>query len=457
MKKILSKIFILNFLFLAVAVGILYLFVNFLYERLYVQHTQENMIEAGDKLQKLYDGGKVDDKFLQEVESHARFLNYELFAVRDPKELSTCLPFDVDYQSLIGAEERKKLINGEVVVKIGYEERFDRQIISVIHPLVDEKRLEGIIYQYYPLSHILDLAKDGIVKSAAASVVFLLNSSFLMFFAIKKLLHPLANLERATKLMKNGDYSVRVPVESNDEVGELTLAFNEMASSIEEEDDRQKQFLANVSHELRTPLSYILGYSEELENSTLTEDERKKYMKIIHNESKRLHKLTVDLLTLTKEQTIKEDPIVMAELLREVVSLAQLSIKEKSIQVELELDEEIIVKGDNQILEQVFINLLENAIRYSEEDKRIAIKLVEHEGRARISVKDEGKGIPKEDLPRITDRFYRVNKARTTSDGGAGLGLNIVKHFVNMHAGQLQIESELDKGTEVIVDLPLYE
>lgn len=122
----------------------------------------------------------------------------------------------------------------------------------------------------------------------------------LMYIAIRELLQPLANLQRPTKEMKAGDYSVRLPVKADDEVGELTTAFNEMAESIQEQDERQKQFLAIVSHELRTPLSYILGYSEAMEKDLASDEKQRNYISIIRNESKRLQKLTSELLYLTK-------------------------------------------------------------------------------------------------------------------------------------------------------------
>ena len=446
--------------FLLITIAFMYIFTDFLYEQLYVKDTESSMIEFGEKLATKYKGGAVSDELIVEIEEHNQYSNFRVFAVRNPRELSACVPFDIDYQTLIGADERRQLLVGEAVTKIGYEERFERQIISVILPFTDENRLEGILYLYYPLAKISELASEEVMLLIAGVILFSIVMGHFVFRGLRRIMHPLYELQQAVRRMSTGDYRTRVAVTSNDEVGQLSAAFNHMAEAIQQEDEERKAFLATVSHELRTPLSYVKGYSESIQNGLIEGERKDEAICLIAREANRMERLTNELMQLAQvesEGMVEMYPIVLAETLRDSVELVRAKADEKEMAILLEVDEELIVEADEEKMRQIFINLLENAIRYSDRGTSILLKAV-MEGRAAvIRVEDSGIGIPKEDLPRITERFYRVNKARSRADGGSGLGLSIVNQLVKQHQGTLHIESELEKGTMVTVRLPLME
>ena len=446
--------------FLLITIAFMYIFTDFLYEQLYVKDTESSMIEFGEKLATKYKGGAVSDELIAEIEEHNQYSNFRVFAVRNPRELSACVPFDIDYQTLIGADERRQLLVGEAVTKIGYEERFERQIISVILPFTDENRLEGILYLYYPLAKISELASEEVMLLIAGIILFSIVMGYFVFRGLRRIMHPLYELQQAVRRMSTGDYRTRVAVTSNDEVGQLSAAFNHMAEAIQQEDEERKAFLATVSHELRTPLSYVKGYSESIQNGLIEGERKDEAICLIAREANRMERLTNELMQLVQvesEGMVEMYPIVLAETLRDSVELVRAKADEKEMAILLEVDEELIVEADEEKMRQIFINLLENAIRYSDRGTSILLKAV-MEGRAAvIRVEDSGIGIPKEDLPRITERFYRVNKARSRADGGSGLGLSIVNQLVKQHQGTLHIESELEKGTMVTVRLPLME
>ncbi|MEG0472518.1 MAG: ATP-binding protein, partial [Solibacillus sp.] len=456
-----SKIWLLIVFFLSATVVFMYIFTDFLYEQLYVEDTKVTMVEVGEKLQTMYKGGKVTDELIDAIDHYAAYSNIPIFAVRNPRELSACVPFDVDYDALIGPAERQQLIAGNAVTKIGYEKRFERQIISVILPFTDQNRLEGIIYLYYPLAKISELAKEEVVLLITGAVMFLLVATFFVYQGMRKILRPLAKLQQAVNHMAQGEYATRVEVTSKDEIGTLSTAFNKMAKSIQQEDEAQKSFLATVSHELRTPISYVKGYSEAIQNGYITDQKQDEAIGLIARESARMERLTNELMQLARkdEQILlaEAEPLVLAETIRDAVSLLQNQASEKRIQIEQSLEEELIVLGDEEKIKQVFINIIENAIRYSQENAAISIDSQEIGSEAVITVTDSGIGIPTEDLPHITERFYRVNKARSRSDGGSGLGLSIVEQIIKQHHGKLQIKSILQKGTDVIITLPIME
>ncbi len=461
MKKISTRIWLLIFAFLIITVVFMYVLTDYLYERLYVEDTETTMIEVGTKLQTMYSNGKVTDEFIADIEHYNDYSNLNIFAVRNPRELSACVPFDIDFDTLIGPEERQQLLAGEYVQKIGYEPRFDRQLISVVLPLVDQNRLEGIIYIYFPLAKISELANNEVIFLFVSALIFLLAISFLIYKGIRHIMQPLSNLQRAVEQMSYGNYDTRVPVHSKDEIGRLSSTFNKMAESIQQEDEAQKTFLATVSHELRTPISYVKGYSEAMQNGIIPEAQKEETIQLIVREANRMERLTNELLQLARmenEQTeITLYPIPLAETLREVQKILTHQAVKKNITLHLDADDALIIKADEIKLKQIFINIIENAINYSYEQSKVEIIAIENNGRAQITIKDYGIGIPQEDLSHVTERFYRVNKARSRADGGSGLGLSIVEQLLKQIHGKIEIASEVEKGTIVKITLPLME
>lgn len=461
MKKISTRIWFLIFAFLIITVVFMYVLTDYLYERLYVEDTEEMMVEVGTKLQTMYTGSKVTDEFIADIEHYANYSNLNIFAVRNPRELSACVPFDIDFETLIGPEERQQLLAGEYVQKIGYEPRFDRQLISVVLPLVDQNRLEGIIYIYFPLAKISELANNEVIFLFVSAFIFLIVISYLIYKGIRHIMRPLSNLQRAVEQMSHGNYGTRVPVRSKDEIGRLSSTFNQMAEAIQQEDEAQKTFLATVSHELRTPISYVKGYSEAMQNGIIPEHQKEETIQLIVREANRMERLTNELLQLARMENEQAEitlyPIPLAETLREVQKILTHQAEKKSIALQLDADDALIIKADEVKLKQIFINIIENAINYSYEQSKVEITAFEDNANAQIIIKDYGMGIPQEDLSHVTERFYRVNKARSRADGGSGLGLSIVEQLLKQLNGKIEIESEVEKGTVVKITLPLME
>ena len=362
MRKLGTKIWLLILAFLAVTILFMVIFTEFLYEQLYVEDTKAMMIEVGEKLQTMYKGGKVSDELVAEVEQYNAYSNVNVFAVRNPRELSACVPFDIDYDTLIGAEERQQLLAGNAITKIGYEERFERQIISVILPFTDQNRLEGILYVYYPLAKISELAKEEVLLLITGAAMFLLVVAFFVYQGMRRIMQPLSNLQYAAEQLSTGDYAVRVDVHSTDEIGALSSAFNQMASAIQKEDESQKAFLATVSHELRTPISYVKGYSETIQSGMMTEQQREEAMGLIVREAGRMERLTNEIMQLARKETVTNeqelDPIIVASTIHDATSLLLKQAESREIYIQLQLDEELIVMANEEKLKQIFINVI---------------------------------------------------------------------------------------------------
>lgn len=222
----------------------------------------------------------------------------------------------------------------------------------------------------------------------------------------------------------------------------------------------RKDFVANVSHELRTPITSIKGFSETLLDGAYKEETMLlSFLEIIYKESERLQFLVNDLLELSKMERqgyeIKKDEISIQNILVRVVDIVTQKMDEKNIQLTVNLNEDVIIVGEENRLIQIFTNLVNNSIMYSPPESTLTLNVYEQQHYGVVEVIDQGIGIDQADINRVFERFYRVDTARSRNSGGTGLGLAIVKHLVELHHGKIEVESTLGKGTTMRVKIPL--
>lgn len=224
-------------------------------------------------------------------------------------------------------------------------------------------------------------------------------------------------------------------------------------------ENMRRDFVANVSHELRTPITSIRGFAETLLDEDFDDEEaRREFLHIIYNESDRMQLLIEDLLTLSRLeqdnfQLVLND-VNIQELLKDMIFSYEHKAKEKNLSIDFLLEPECTFKADRGKVKQIIINLLDNAIHYTPEGGKVSLQVRVIDEHVLIQVSDTGIGIDQASLPRIFERFYRIDKARSRNTGGTGLGLAIVKHIVDVHEGKIEIDSELNKGTTVNIYLP---
>ena len=220
----------------------------------------------------------------------------------------------------------------------------------------------------------------------------------------------------------------------------------------------RRDFIANVSHELRTPLTSLLGYTETLLDES-TDGKAREFLEIIRRNALRMSRLTEDLLTLARvesgEERLQQAPVSAHELLRDAQASLNEVAKNRGLAIEIAESPDIQVFADKDAIHQVFANLIDNALKYASGSKKIEIGAIARHGNLEFYVRDFGPGIPSEHLPRLFERFYRVDKARSREAGGTGLGLAIVKHIVLNHGGQTGVTSELGHGSVFWFRLPL--
>jgi signal transduction histidine kinase len=255
----------------------------------------------------------------------------------------------------------------------------------------------------------------------------------------------------------DGDFSQRVPVTQEDELGEMAMAFNTMAADLERQHELRHRVMADIAHELRTPLSVLQVQLESIQDN-LTEP-TPEVIAGLQDDLAHLSHLVEDLRVLTLadagELHVEAEPVKIGKLIQDVTERVQTTARSKGVTLNAELpEEESLVLGDGQRLTQVFLNLLTNALQHTPPGGRVTVSTQQVKGAVHIMVQDTGEGIAPEDLPHVFERFYRADRARSRDTGGSGLGLSIAKSLVEAQDGTISVESQVGQGSVFTVSLP---
>lgn len=265
----------------------------------------------------------------------------------------------------------------------------------------------------------------------------------------------------ALEQIARGDFSVRLTdeFEENQMVSRLATSVNKMALELDQMENMRQEFISNVSHEIQSPLTSIRGFARALENDELTQAERHHYLNIIEEESMRLSRITEDLLRLAALESgqLKFEPTrySLDRQIRSLILACEPQWREKSIQMDVSLDEVVIV-ADEDLLSQVWVNLIHNGIKFTPREGTIKMRLWASREQIEFTITDTGIGISEDDLPRVFERFYKADKSRSRSQAGSGLGLSIVKKIIELHKGTVQVESRQSQGATFTVRLPTH-
>lgn len=316
-----------------------------------------------------------------------------------------------------------------------------------------EKLIQININSSNEVREILTIIRRCIGIVVLNSVVI---SIVLMRIVSKKMVQPIQQLKEATKKVAGGDFSVKLETTREDEIGELTSNFNEMVTDLGSIECLQKEFVDNVSHEIKTPITSIQGFADLLDDDTLTKEERKEYIGIIKEEANRLLNLSNNTLKLSKLQNqskiTNKEQIDISEQIRKSISLLEPKWKEKEIVFNVSMEEKYFY-GDEELTFQIWINLIDNAIKFSKQNGTIDVILKEKDDFIIVEIKDYGIGMSEEEKKKIFTRFYQIDKSH--SEVGSGLGLAIVKRIVELSNGNIEVESQENVGTTMIIKLPL--
>ncbi len=291
-----------------------------------------------------------------------------------------------------------------------------------------------------------------------STVGVLAVAMFLVYVLTLKFTDPIKEIAEYSKKIGNGDFSVTVPDYDVEEYAQLSSAFNEMAASLKSYDTMRNSFLANVSHELRTPMTSMSGFVDGLLDGTIPKEQEKYYLKIISSEVRRLARLVRSMLNLAKIEAGELKPnLTSFSVLEPIVDTLvtfEPRIDQKRIEIQgLDIDR-VNLYADNDLVHQVMYNLIENAIKFVDEDGYIRFSFNPAGDMTVISIKNSGDGLSEDELPLVFDRFYKTDKSRGLDKTGVGLGLNIVRSIIRLHGGKIMVRSVKGEYTEFIFTLP---
>lgn len=330
--------------------------------------------------------------------------------------------------------------------------------LSVIAPITSDMTTKGYIAIHYQMKNLYQQRSQILFAMQLIFVlVYALTFLLLIFYRIR--VHkPIQLIIKATSEYDSGNLTYQIPLKSDNELGYLSNTLNYMASTMNQNGEYQRKFISNVSHDFRSPLTSIKGYVTAMLDGTIPPELQEKYLKIIAYESERLEKLTNSLLTLNeldiKKRLLHIERFDINEIIKTTANTFEGICTDRKIRLELILSgRELFVMADMSQIQQVLYNLLDNAIKFSDNASSIFLETTEKNGKVFVSVKDNGCGIPKDSLSKVWERFYKIDASRGKDRKGTGLGLAIVKEIISAHNQNINVISTEGVGTEFIFTL----
>ncbi len=394
-----------------------------------------------DKVRALYEDYNA---YCLVVNPSGRTVSFFLSILEEHKELQT--NFDANYI----VETLHTVMNGNELT--AQKNTSIGPMFTVAVPMINKNMVVGAVYIQTAAQNVRQTYKDIVYLIALSGIIILILAALLSWRFHKQLTRPLTEMSAAANKLSEGDFSAKIKIEGTKELMELSQAFNIMSDKLEQTETVRRDFIANVSHELSSPLTSIRGFIQGLLDGTIEKEKQNAYLQIVLDETDRLSKLVSSLLKLSRMDSESEHVNLSVfdihEMIRLTVITRMNSLEKKHHEIILNFDEEpLYVFSDKDKIEQVLINLLDNAIKYTQEKGQIAILTdVSSDDIVTVTVKDNGIGILEKDLPYVFDRFYMAEKAHT-SGKGTGLGLAICKKIIEKLGQKIWATSD-GAGTE---------
>ena len=457
MRTLYQKFIVATLLILIVSVTIGMILANFIYMSSTKQKMDQQNVEIAQtitlNLENMHSDHSSLDPFLESIGN----LGYQIYVVNESGEDAYFgKPFT---KTELPKEAKKVVLEKEIYHGMSH---FSNKFLMMGHFSNDVKNTVGVPFTMSGEQYGLFLRPNNkllfsdihMILAWFFVAVTVVSISGVILFA-KHLIQPITRLTEATREITRENFLYPLKIDRNDELGQLAESFNNMQRQLQHNDEARKSFINNVSHDFQSPLMNIRGYAELLLSQNVNEHELKEYLQVIDHESKRLSNLTKQLLLLTsldqKAYPMMISEVQLDEQIKQTIRRYQWRLQEKEIEVSYKLSP-IRMKVDVELISNVWDNLITNAIKYNAHGGNIWISLSKSEAFITIIVKDSGIGMSKKDVTQIFDRFYRVDSSRKSD--GTGLGLSIVKQIIDLHGGEIKVDSEVGGGTTFTIILP---
>lgn len=419
-----------------------------------VDEVMDNLLARGET-----HSAVLAESFQEETMNHVSMMEgASSFSVIVTDETGSVLihsdPIKPEMTTVIQNTDFQSMPAGGQVVETKWDEK---EYIASDSPVMNDGEHLGHVFMFSDTEAIERMVSHIQRQFVWAGVIAALLTVATIMSLSRFITLPLIRMKEATEKLSLGHHQVDLVVDRNDELGELAASITKLSDDLDRLKRARNEFLSSISHELRTPLTYIKGYSDILNRPGLSEQDKEKYAAIIQEEANRLTGFIQKLFELAKmdhhEFRIVKKEASLDKLLERVVQFVREAFEQEGKSLAISGPKGVQVMMDQERMQQVLLNLLDNARKYSSAGSHVLIAVVEKNDEVIVEVKDEGTGIPKEDLPFIFDRLYRVDKSRARESGGFGIGLSVAKEIVEAHGGRLFIESEEGTGTKATISL----
>ncbi|GAV25891.1 two-component sensor histidine kinase [Carboxydothermus islandicus] len=439
----------------------------------YFSQQQENLFRAGDKLAEYVLAERDIEKIFHQMEIMGSYLNANITLTDAAGRVLICTgragfprnSCQMWAGDIIPQELVKNLLSGKKVAVRVESKLLKQDVLFTGVPVVFQNQVLFAILLQAPVKEISGNFFELIKINIFSTIVGIIFATILAFWLSTSITKPLVQIKTAAQKIANKDFSHRISYQGKDELGDIVQTINQMAAQLEKyinaynkREQNRREFLANVSHELRTPLTIIQGYTEALLDGIVTDAKiREEHLRNILREAERLKAMANELLDLASieegREKLKFEKIDLANFAQDCFNAFRTQFFEKGIEFELDVKvQEGKVVGDRSKLVRVVENLLSNALKFTPSGGKVKLGVIEREKDYQIIVMDSGSGIPEEDLDKIFERFYKVDKARSSK--GFGLGLAITKSIVEAHGGQIFARNNPEGGAKFTVVLP---
>ena len=337
---------------------------------------------------------------------------------------------------------------------------FANDQLTASSPIVVNGKTVAIVFATEPITtNWYSYAKRILEVFLTAALLALVVSFFTVYYLSYRLTRPLRQMSVAIRHYAEGDFSYKVKVKGHDELAELSQAFNTMAMSLSAQESSRRSFVANVSHELKTPMTSIGGFIDGILDGTIPEDKQSYYLRLVSDEIKRLSRLVTGMLNMSKieagEMQINLKSFDISENIFKTLLNFEKKINDNNIEiVGLDTMQSITVSADEDMIQQVIYNLIDNAVKFTPRGGYIFIKDYKDSEKTFVSIRNSGDGIERDELDKIFERFYKVDRSRSYDVKGAGLGLFLVKSIIELHGGEIKVESKVGEYTEFAFWIP---
>ena len=406
----------------------------------------DSLIQQGEEPDQVFQKIAADGDFLIErIDSHGSVRSY--YSDERWKSFSVADPTDTAYNTVIATASPV----GDTMSRYFHHPEFP--VLSLYRTWKHGSESQ-ILLVHTDISSINRHSAELLLWTLLLSLLAFLGSVLLSYYNTHRLIDPFVEINHIVQCYSRGDFSQRISIKGKDEAAQLGRSFNEMAEQIKDLDNTRRSFVVNVSHELRSPLTSMKGFLEAMQDGTIPQEQFPEYIGIVLAETRRMTAMVNDLLDLSRIESgmieLHFETFDINELIRRTLITFEARLSERNMEMEVRFaQEQCYVYADSTQISQVLRNLIDNAIKYSGIGQTVSVSTYSMRREVYVTVKDNGVGIPQEDIPHIFDRFYKVEKAHTPSPTvGSGLGLSIVKRIIEQHGQTITVRSTRGRGTQ---------